>query len=228
MNTGIGDAVNLAWKLAAAVRGRAPESILDTYEPERIAFARRLVATTDRVFQFVSRRGRLAALVRVQVAPRIISTAFRLAAMRRFFFRAISQTAIAYPHSELSEGHAGRIRAGDRLPWLPSEPDNFAPLQSLDWQLHVYGTASRALVAGCASRGLQLCVFPWSQDAARGGLARDASYLVRPDGYIALADPLQSAARLEQYLDARGLRFVVKTAVSSSAKPTLYGSSLPE
>src|SRR5262245_33452694 len=41
MNTGIGDAVNLAWKLAAVVHGRAEASILDTYEPERISFARR-------------------------------------------------------------------------------------------------------------------------------------------------------------------------------------------
>jgi len=48
MNTGIGDAVNLAWKLAAVVHGRADASLLDSYEPERIAFARRLVATTDR------------------------------------------------------------------------------------------------------------------------------------------------------------------------------------
>ncbi|HWE25138.1 MAG TPA: FAD-dependent monooxygenase, partial [Myxococcales bacterium] len=49
MNTGIGDAVNLAWKLAAVLRRRAPERVLDSYEPERIGFARRLVATTDRV-----------------------------------------------------------------------------------------------------------------------------------------------------------------------------------
>jgi hypothetical protein len=39
MNTGIGDAVNLAWKLAAVLRGRADPALLDTYEPERIAFA---------------------------------------------------------------------------------------------------------------------------------------------------------------------------------------------
>lgn len=44
MNTGIGDAVNLAWKLGAVLRGRGKVSLLDTYEPERIAFARRLVA----------------------------------------------------------------------------------------------------------------------------------------------------------------------------------------
>ena len=42
MNTGIGDAVNLAWKLAAVLRQQADPRILETYEPERIAFARRL------------------------------------------------------------------------------------------------------------------------------------------------------------------------------------------
>ena len=57
MNTGIGDAVNLAWKLAAVLRGRAADALLDSYEPERIAFARRLVATTDRAFTFVTRDG---------------------------------------------------------------------------------------------------------------------------------------------------------------------------
>src|SRR5207302_4024070 len=56
MNTGIGDAVNLAWKLAAVLRGGAPGGLLATYEPERIAFARRLVATTDRIFTFVTRQ----------------------------------------------------------------------------------------------------------------------------------------------------------------------------
>ncbi len=35
MNSGIGDAHNLAWKLAWVLRGRAPASLLDTYEQER-------------------------------------------------------------------------------------------------------------------------------------------------------------------------------------------------
>ena len=42
MNTGIGDAINLAWKLEAVLTGRAPDNLLDTYETERIGFARRL------------------------------------------------------------------------------------------------------------------------------------------------------------------------------------------
>ncbi|MFD4442204.1 FAD-dependent monooxygenase [Nocardia sp. NPDC058519] len=35
LNLGIGDAVNLGWKLAATVHGHAPEGLLDTYTSER-------------------------------------------------------------------------------------------------------------------------------------------------------------------------------------------------
>ena len=58
MNTGIGDAINLAWKLCWVLSGRAPDALLDSYEQERIAFARKLFATTDRGFSFVSARRR--------------------------------------------------------------------------------------------------------------------------------------------------------------------------
>src|SRR5690606_16990372 len=35
MNTGLQDAANLGWKLAAAVRGQAPDWLLDSYHDER-------------------------------------------------------------------------------------------------------------------------------------------------------------------------------------------------
>ncbi|MCR6490732.1 FAD-dependent oxidoreductase [Amycolatopsis sp. OK19-0408] len=35
LNTGIGDAANLGWKLAATLRGQAPDGLLDTYTSER-------------------------------------------------------------------------------------------------------------------------------------------------------------------------------------------------
>jgi hypothetical protein len=35
LNTGIGDAMNLGWKLAATIKGWAPEDLLDTYTSER-------------------------------------------------------------------------------------------------------------------------------------------------------------------------------------------------
>jgi 2-polyprenyl-6-methoxyphenol hydroxylase-like FAD-dependent oxidoreductase len=202
MNTGIGDAVNLAWKLAEVTRGRAPLTLLDSYEPERIAFARRLVATTDRVFQFVTRSGPLAARVRLGLAPRLISAAIRLQALRSLLFRTISQTALEYRASPLSRGRAGRIHAGDRLPWLPAATngaDNFEPLTSLAWQVHVYGTPEPSLSQACARRRLHLSAFPWNRNAARAGFARNGMYLVRPDGYVALADGEQRPDLLERY-----------------------------
>src|SRR5262249_14963187 len=72
MNTGIGDAFNLGWKLAAVVQGRVSRSILDSYEPERRAFAEKLVATTDRGFGFAIDRSILARTIRLHVMPRLL------------------------------------------------------------------------------------------------------------------------------------------------------------
>jgi hypothetical protein len=53
---------------------------------------------------------------------------------------------------------------------------------------------------------LPLHAFPWHAKLRTSGLERDAVYLLRPDGYIGLADPLAEAAVLGAYLDARGLK----------------------
>jgi 2-polyprenyl-6-methoxyphenol hydroxylase-like FAD-dependent oxidoreductase len=208
MNTGIGDAVNLAWKLAAVLHGRADPAIVDTYEPERIAFARRLVATTDRVFTAVTSSGALARAVRLHLVPSLVPPAFASAALRRFLFRTVSQTAVAYRGSALSEGRAGLVHGGDRLPWVKtsaSSGDNFTPLTSLEWQVHVYGETTPALRSVCDDRCLPLHVFPWEPDINGTGLERNAFYLVRPDGYVGLAGGEGDATVLGSYLDARRL-----------------------
>ena len=66
MNTGIGDAINLACKLKAALDG-APDALLDSYETERIAFARQPVKTTDQAFTLVTAGGEFANLIRVRI-----------------------------------------------------------------------------------------------------------------------------------------------------------------
>ena len=210
MNTGIGDAVNLAWKLAAALHGRANASILDTYEVERIAFARRLVATTDRAFTAVTSAGAMARLLRLHVVPLVLPSLFALHAVRRYMFRTVSQTVVSYRGSALSAGQAGTIHGGDRLPWVHTDSnndngDNFAPLTSLDWQVHVYGEATQEIRAVCNERRLALHVFPWRRETDRSGLRRNAAYLVRPDGYVGLVDPDARAAAITSYLDARAL-----------------------
>ena len=81
MNTGIGDAVNLAWKLAAVLGGRADPVLLDSYEAERIPFARSLVRTTDRVFEAVVGRGAVLPAGPVRLRP--VHPAARLAVRGR-------------------------------------------------------------------------------------------------------------------------------------------------
>ena len=206
MNTGIGDAVNLAWKLAAVLKDGAPANLLDTYEPERIAFARRLVATTDRAFTLVTKRGFIARFIRTWLVPRLVPFLFRLSPFRRFMFETLSQLGVNYRHSSLSTGAVGGVRGGDRLPWVEIGPeqDNFGPLTSLKWQVHVYGEARPSVVEACAELQLPLNLFVWQPDMRRAGLKREALYLIRPDGYIALADSQADPERLRRYFAERG------------------------
>jgi len=207
MNTGIGDAVNLSWKLAAVLRKRARAELLDSYEPERIGFAKRLVQTTDRAFTLASSEGKLAERIRTQVLPRIAPALTGVDMVRKFAFRTVSQMVVNYRHGPLSKGAAGDVWGGDRLPWvqLAGGADNFTPLKTLDWQVHVYGEASRELGAACDARGLDLHRIPWKPEMRRAGVKRDALYLVRPDGYVALAEAKGDAGRLADYLDAHGI-----------------------
>lgn len=207
MNTGLGDAVNLAWKLAAVLQGRADASLLDTYEPERIAFARKLVATTDKGFTFVTARGGLAKLLRTKLAPLILPALSRIRAVRRLMFRTLSQLSIRYPDSALSEGSTGRLAAGDRLPWTGNlDIDNFVPLAALDWQIHVYGQASDALRGLSQTKLPALHEFAWSSGMEQLGLKRDAAYLIRPDGYVGFADVGAKPTELSAYLDTWSIR----------------------
>lgn len=205
MNTGIGDAVNLAWKLAAVIRDEADAALLDTFEPERIAFAQRLVATTDRGFTIVSAKGPVAQFIRTKLVPLVAPFATRLPFVRRLLFRTVSQINVSYKSSALSEGRAGRIQAGMRLPWVKSgSSDNFETLTSLKWQVHVYGQVPQSLATACEKLGLALHTFSWTSEARRAGLKENVAYLIRPDGYLALIDKESDPERLRNYLTRLG------------------------
>jgi 2-polyprenyl-6-methoxyphenol hydroxylase-like FAD-dependent oxidoreductase len=202
MNTGIGDAVNLSWKIAAVLKRKADASILDTYESERIGFARKLVSTTDRLFQAIVQPNIAGEFIRSIAVPRLMPFAMKLGAVRRAQFRLVSQIGISYRRSALSRGVAGGLDGGDRLPWVAaSNRDNFAPLKSLDWQIHVYGDAGPDLRRAARDQALQLHEFPWSRSVRRVGFQCDAVYLVRPDGYIGFADSGQNAEKINDYLN---------------------------
>jgi 2-polyprenyl-6-methoxyphenol hydroxylase-like FAD-dependent oxidoreductase len=207
MNTGIGDAINLAWKLAWVVSGRAPDALLDSYEAERIGFARRLVSTTDRVFSFATAEGHVADFIRTRLAPLAAATALSFDKVREFMFRTVSQITLNYRGGPLSVGEAGGVKAGDRLPWTPNvSTEESAALAQMTWQAFVYGQASEALATWCASHGVALHAFEHRADLAAAGVARDALYLLRPDTYVAVADPHGDPATLERYFADRQIQ----------------------
>ncbi|HEX3456408.1 MAG TPA: FAD-dependent monooxygenase [Candidatus Baltobacteraceae bacterium] len=199
MNTGIGDAINLGWKLAGVLGGRLAPAVLDTYEEERIGFARALVATTDRAFTPVVAGGFKGEVTRKFVMPLFLTLATRLDFTKHAFFRLISQVQIHYADSALSKGKAGHTEGGDRLPWC-APIDNFKPLQSLDWQLHVFEDVDEDVGELCSRYKIPVHQFLWSEAVRNAGFARDAAYLVRPDGYVGLAIDGDEAKLLEAYL----------------------------
>jgi 2-polyprenyl-6-methoxyphenol hydroxylase-like FAD-dependent oxidoreductase len=199
MNTGIGDAINLGWKLADVQRGRANPAILDSFEQERIGYARALVATTDRAFTPMVAGGLKGEVTRRVLAPLFLTLATRLDLTKHAFFRIVSQVQIHYADSMLSKGKAGHIEGGDRLPWC-APIKNFDPLQSLDWQLHVFDDKDEDVARLCSHYKIPVREFPFGGAVRDAGFARDAAYLVRPDGYVGLAMDGDDAAALEAYL----------------------------
>ncbi|MES3036593.1 MAG: FAD-dependent monooxygenase [Bdellovibrionota bacterium] len=230
MNTGIGDAVNLAWKLAAVLKKQAPSSLLASYEIERMEFAKQLVRTTDRMFKLVTSTADFASFARTKITPMIIPLLFGRAATQKWIFKRLSQIGIAYRNSPVSEGKAG-LSAGERLPWVKvsDKSFNFKYLTSLNWQIHVYGKVRPEIAKLCEKLKIKLHVFPWQSAMGKVGLVEHAVYLIRPDGHIAFADKKPSSLQIERYLADRGFDFrpvnSQKTQTNHSHKSS--GSSTP-
>jgi 2-polyprenyl-6-methoxyphenol hydroxylase-like FAD-dependent oxidoreductase len=92
MNTGLGDAMNLGWKLAAAVRRSAPPWLLDSYESERHRVGANVLKLTDNFNQLVL--GRNPARRALQRAA--IRSILRFPRSRRLMAERLSGVGIAY------------------------------------------------------------------------------------------------------------------------------------
>ena len=79
LNSGAADAENLAWKLAAVVRGEAPASLLDSYDAERRAAAAENLVVTHRTMSFMVPHGPLRRAARNAV----LRGSLRVAGLRR-------------------------------------------------------------------------------------------------------------------------------------------------
>jgi 2-polyprenyl-6-methoxyphenol hydroxylase-like FAD-dependent oxidoreductase len=193
MNTGLQDAHNLAFKLADVLQGRAGDGWLDRYEAERRPVAQTLVATTDRLFGFVTSqrlplrtlRGlmiRLLAPIGVRAVPR--------SAGGSRLFEYVSQTRIHYWMSpdakRLANGHRDPV-VGRRLPWTGG---NYDVLRDPRWQIHAYGELPASEVPDL---GLPVHVFAAAPETR---LQPGRLYLVRPDGFVAAEAAPSDAAKV--------------------------------
>ena len=114
MNTGIQDAVNLAWKLGLAARGIAAPDLLDSYEAERQPVEHNVLQQTDLMTRLVSLEAPLARTLRDRLIPVILS----FDAVRQRVRRMVSELAVNYRQSPIVEEHwqpQGPV-AGDRAP----------------------------------------------------------------------------------------------------------------
>lgn len=123
MNTGLQDAYNLAWKLALVIQKKAKEEILNTYNEERLPFAKRLVRTTDRAFNLAISNNSIVKFLKIRFFPYFLKFFLGNKLTRQIAFKTISQIAINYRGLSLSENCTSGIfsftspKAGDRLPF---------------------------------------------------------------------------------------------------------------
>jgi len=233
MNTGLQDAYNLAWKLALVLSGNAQESLLDSYEAERLPVATRLLRTTDRAFSIVVSDSAVAGFFRTRVFTKILAFAMKITRVRQLVFRTISQIGIRYRRSFLSQTLPGAMgsgpRAGDRFPWLklklaaagPSE-DIFDALDDTRFTLILIGQEPTANGDHGVGDLLHTIVVPADPEnaleLARAGIVSPAFYLLRPDCYIGLAGARFDPAALRRYISER-------LAVRMAASATLPSGS---
>src|SRR5215203_4741486 len=119
MNTGIQDAYNLAWKLALVIKGQAAERLLDTYNEERLANAKRLLDSTDRMFELAAGSNWLLSIIRTTIFPPIAGFMTSIDAVRKRLFPVLSQIGVNYRAASLSrhtDDEADHVEAGDRMP----------------------------------------------------------------------------------------------------------------
>lgn len=107
MNTGLGDADNLAWKLALVVQGKAAPALLDTYEAERRPIGARVLASTTPATRLVMGPG----VVTRTIRDRVMWPLLGLPAVQRRLVRFTSQLDVRYS-GPLAAGRRG----GQRVP----------------------------------------------------------------------------------------------------------------
>lgn len=190
MNTGMQDAVNLAWKLALVCLGlAAPEPLLDSYNIERSAVGRQVLTDAGRLTTIAILRSGVAQSIRNHVA----SLLFGLTAVRGMMAGKLTELSIGYPKSPLTvpgkHGHSGPA-PGDR-----------APVLKIGQPVGAGSTPQFALFAELDTEADELISRYGNllERRPRPPIAENTIWLVRPDGYIAMIANAGEWGEVEEY-----------------------------
>lgn len=200
MNTGIQDAYNLGWKLAAVLQG-APEELLDTYEEERLPVAANVLGLSSRLYKQISG----------EAEEKLRRDAVTL------------QLGITYREMSLSvtSGNPSlKIASGDRAPDSPGLRGTGEALRLFDLFRGPHFTLLRLFAADAfdgrtipfaklvdvqgtrrePNHGIDTFVDAFGHFAAAYGGGNGDYVLVRPDGYVAWIGSRERLTDLQAYL----------------------------
>ncbi|WP_204808732.1 FAD-dependent monooxygenase [Mycobacterium riyadhense] len=192
MLTGVGDAENLAWKLALVVRGKATESLIDTYQAERRPLAAEVLRGTSTVTRINIASSSVGRFLRDRVVARL----FNVPAIQRWATYTTSQLWVSYRKGPLG-GRGRKPRPGDRIADVECEREDGSPSR-----LYAELGGHWALLV---PKGVE----PVCEPAARrrigeylGVLRYDGNQamLVRPDSHLAWRGEPDDAAGLDRWL----------------------------
>ncbi len=198
-NSGVQDADNLAWKLAAVLRHGAPDALLDTYAREREFAADENIRHSTRATDFITPKSEVSRLFRDAV--------LELAKTQPFARSLVNSGRLSTP----STLHGSSLNTPDADAFdgamVPGAPAADAPVTTRDghasWLLHELGDGFTVLVAGTPpgalatidGRGLSVKVVAVSAEggdlndttgllASRYDLQPGTVYLLRPDQHV--------------------------------------------
>lgn len=219
MNTGMQDAINLGWKLAAVLNGKAKETLLETYAEERNKVGEALLRGTDFATKIVMFKNKFAIAIRNFVIKNVV----KHPKMQQKIINNLGELTVNYRWGALSVGHSlgkEKIHPGDRWPdamlgssrWYEILSCDLFNIILINASVDTYRTLAKALAPfrdklcclGVQSTKDDFPGFTIFQDERLvKNLSRQASaiYVIRPDRYVAYcAEPINIDA-LVKYLE---------------------------
>jgi 3-(3-hydroxy-phenyl)propionate hydroxylase len=223
-NTGIADAENLAWKLAAVMKGRAAPALLDSYHEERHEAARQNVMVTNRTARFLRPASKMEKMFR--------DAALGLARQHLFARQFVNtgRMAIANPYTQSGACHAGGGQPVQNVAFSWADGSSGTVNQLLEWAsgdllLLLFGDTGtpaldrlRALAETAPVRCVQVLDHeerPTAREYIRDphGHLQGACHvfghawaLVRPDSYVAATGEAVDATLIHAVARALGAR----------------------